>query len=493
MRCVTPHLQVQALETRIRIALKEKVCNMPSPKTTRTRCTGCNEWYLTSKNEALKKHHFHDSACAHRWRTGRARSDRGSQAVWKVCEFCGEEFLAGGRAENGKRLPSKHAQFCDKVCAGRAKENKGKECLLLAPDFASWASGFFDGEGSVFMVVEGTRKRPFAEVSIGSTDRNVLCDFVRETGLGGINTRKATNPDQKDLHMWRCFAGAAISFLRQIDSYLIVKRAIVNHVFKCYEEMKSDPPQAYSPAWRAHALRISNELNERGPQGARRRFIARSSAVEQMFRDLIRREPYVCQNTSLARPNAGLGDSRSEKYPQTKPGWRLCPVDGKQIPRQRSLTCSRECALLFRKKTGEPCRVIDPILQPYVAGLIDGEGCISIVRSFATIHARVCFGNTNKRIVDLMKSITGFGKAGDRPPKKEEHSESWHWRCQCDGAQGLIEQISPYLRIKGPQARLALNVQNRLRSLASRRDRRWQVQAIAESHRLNRKGPEQMS
>src|ERR1039458_10263682 len=91
MRCVTPHLQVQALETRIRIALKEKVCNMPSPKITRTRCTGCNKWYLTSNNVVLKKHHFHDSACAHRWRTGRARSDRDRQSVWKVCEFCGEE------------------------------------------------------------------------------------------------------------------------------------------------------------------------------------------------------------------------------------------------------------------------------------------------------------------------------------------------------------------------------------------------------------------
>jgi hypothetical protein len=91
-----------------------------------------------------------------------------------------------------------------------------------------------------------------------------------------------------------------------------------------------------------------------------------------------------------------------------------------------------------------------------------------------------------------MKSITGFGKAANRPPKQEEHSESWHWRCQCDGAQGFIEQISPFLRIKGPQAKLALNVQNRLSNPDSRRDRAWQVQAIADSHRLNRKGPDQL-
>jgi hypothetical protein len=91
-----------------------------------------------------------------------------------------------------------------------------------------------------------------------------------------------------------------------------------------------------------------------------------------------------------------------------------------------------------------------------------------------------------------MRSITGFGKSGDRPAKKKQHSESWHWRCQCDGAQGFIEQISPFLRIKGPQAKLALYVQNRLSDLDSRRDRDWQVQAIADSHRLNRKGPDQL-
>src|ERR1035437_8489782 len=118
---------------------------MPSPKTTRTQCTGCSRSYLTSKKLAAREHHFHDVACLQRWRTGRARSDRGSQAVWNVCEFCEKGFLAGGRAENGKRLPDKNARFCNKVCAGRAKEKHGKECVPLTPVFARWASGFFDG------------------------------------------------------------------------------------------------------------------------------------------------------------------------------------------------------------------------------------------------------------------------------------------------------------------------------------------------------------
>ena len=465
---------------------------MPSPRTTRTRCTGCNQWFLTSRKVALNEHHFHDRSCKVRWHSGRARSDRGSQAVWKVCEYCGAEFLAGGRAENGKRLPNKNARFCDKVCAGRAKENSGKECVPLTPVFARWASGFFDGEGSAFMVVEETGKRPFVEVSIGSTDQSVICDLARETGLGSPSCRKATNSKQKDLYIWRCYAGAAISFLRQIDSYLIVKRAIVDHVFNCYEEMNSEPSRAYLPAWRAKVLEVSSELNERGPNGAKRRLKARSSAVERMFRDLTLSEPYLCQDESLATQSGGLDDSRGPEHPEAIPGKKCCPVDGKEISRPRSLTCSRKCALVFRKRSGEPCRLIHPILQPYVAGLIDGEGCISIVRSFGTIHARVCFGNTNKRIVDLMRSITGFGKSGDRPAKKKQHSESWHWRCQCDGAQGFIEQISPFLRIKGPQAKLALYVQNRLSDLDSRRDRDWQVQAIADSHRLNRKGPDQL-
>lgn len=155
---------------------------MPSPKTTLTQCTGCSKPYFTSKQTALKEHHFHNRECKIRWNTGRTRSDRGSKAAWKVCEFCGEDFLVGGRAEDGERLPDKKARFCGKVCAGRAKENQGKVCLPLTPEFARWASGFFEGEGSLFLVVEGTRKKPYAEVSIGSTERSVICDFVRETG-----------------------------------------------------------------------------------------------------------------------------------------------------------------------------------------------------------------------------------------------------------------------------------------------------------------------
>ena len=463
---------------------------MPSPKTTNTRCTGCRCWYMTTKQQALKELHFHDAACAHRWHTGTARSDRGRKAVWKTCEFCHSRFRAGGRAENGRRLPNKTQRWCDKTCAGRAKENKGKECLLLSPDFARWASGFFEGEGSVFMVVEGTRKRPFAEVSIGSTDRNVICHFIRETGLGKPNHRKATDPEQKDLYMWRCYAGAAISFLRQVDSFLIAKRAIVDFVFNCYQAMRSNLPRAYDPLWRAQVLETSNSLNARGPAGARRRNRARPSAVEKMFKELTRSEPYTCKNPTPKSLEVNLKDQRWTAHPQTNPGKNLCPIDGKEISHPKNLTCSRECALIFRKRRGTPCCVINPILKPYLAGLIDGEGCIEIKRSYSTVHARISFGNTNKRIVYLIKNITGIGSISPRPPKTAKHSKSWHWHAQSDGAHGLIEQISPFLKVKQRQAESAIHVQYRLDEVGSRRDRAWQVDAIAESHRLNKKGPQ---
>jgi hypothetical protein len=89
----------------------------------------------------------------------------------------------------------------------------------------------------------------------------------------------------------------------------------------------------------------------------------------------------------------------------------------------------------------------------------------------------------------MLPKITGIGSITERPPKKKTHSVSWHWRIQSDGAEGFLEQILPYLRIKSRQAELALTVQRRLKQPKDRVNRDWQSEALAQMKKLNRKGP----
>jgi hypothetical protein len=130
------------------------------------------------------------------------------------------------------------------------------------------------------------------------------------------------------------------------------------------------------------------------------------------------------------------------------------------------------------------------LLAAQIAGYVDAEGCIGIARSFATIHARVDFGNTNPVVVELVQEATGIGSLRERKPTSKRHSASWHWRCQSEGAHGLLEQIYPYLRIKQRQAKLCLYVQERLKDPKSRFGSRvWQKEALNAIKALNRKGP----
>jgi len=445
---------------------------MPQPQNVETVCTGCNCHFFTTQRLASQEHHFHDGSCYSQWRTGRPRSDRGKKAIWKTCQFCDIRFRAGGRDENGKRLPNKKALFHSKVCAGRFKSVKGQKCQLLQINAAEWHSWNFDGEGSAFMVaVPG--KRLFPVVSIGSTDRNVILSLIRDTGVGKPTIRKATSPKQKDLYQWRCFAAAATSYLRQILPFSLVKRAVIEQVLRWCGELERNPRLGYLPEWRDEVQRTCKALNARGAKS--QRFPTDSRNAEGEI------ERLICPD--LYEPVADLGNSCA------------CSVDkclccGKPLPnRRKQTTCSRKCAYKIRKRRGQPCRVIHQSLRTRLAGLVDAEGSIGIARSGRTVHARIDIGNTNERLIRMLPKITGIGSITERPPKKKTHSVSWHWRIQSDGAEGFLEQILPYLRIKSRQAELALTVQRRLKQPKDRVNRDWQSEALAQMKKLNRKGP----
>jgi len=116
---------------------------------------------------------------------------------------------------------------------------------------------------------------------------------------------------------------------------------------------------------------------------------------------------------------------------------------------------------------------LDAITLAYVAGIVDGEGCIRIDKAKGRTSKRgYCYvlvltvSNTNEWLCQHLKNLFGgctFACYHQKPRKV-----CWEWRVAALKARAVLEQIAPYLTIKKPQAELALQFQKRRRHRGGR-------------------------
>ncbi len=92
----------------------------------------------------------------------------------------------------------------------------------------------------------------------------------------------------------------------------------------------------------------------------------------------------------------------------------------------------------------------------YIAGFIDGEGCIGILKrqrkNFSPeYHIYVSVGQKDAQILDwLAKNYSGAIHHVKR-------DGSYMWNLSYNNAYNFLKQILPYLKYKKPQAQLALS------------------------------------
>ncbi len=103
-----------------------------------------------------------------------------------------------------------------------------------------------------------------------------------------------------------------------------------------------------------------------------------------------------------------------------------------------------------------------PVLTlAYLAGVIDSDGYISIVRSErngSLYHApQIGISGTRRQPHDLAASIWG-GAVSLYHPKNPAHRGQYQWSRQGAVAATAIEAVLPFLRIKGDHALLALDL-----------------------------------
>jgi hypothetical protein len=96
----------------------------------------------------------------------------------------------------------------------------------------------------------------------------------------------------------------------------------------------------------------------------------------------------------------------------------------------------------------------------YLAGLVDGEGTISLSRRHANERRQlvISISSTELELVDWPVRATGVGKVTRKRTSSDKHAPSLTYSVSNRQALAVLEQIAPFLRTyKKLRARLALD------------------------------------
>ena len=125
----------------------------------------------------------------------------------------------------------------------------------------------------------------------------------------------------------------------------------------------------------------------------------------------------------------------------------------------------------------------------YLAGIIDGEGCISL-HSNGSSTVLLVVANTNKNLMTwLHKKFEGTICIGTSSNIKSKIG--YYWYCQQKNIIEILVRIIPFLLIKKEQAKLAIKYRNLISShhrILTQTNKNKRKEIICKLHRLNKKG-----
>lgn len=100
----------------------------------------------------------------------------------------------------------------------------------------------------------------------------------------------------------------------------------------------------------------------------------------------------------------------------------------------------------------------------YLAGIIDGEGTITLTKSGEFRHPVISVASCTQEILEEVKRICDGGAISSKRTYKANHAPSWAWSITYQRAIGVLEEITPYLHEpkKKTRAELILRDYNRL-------------------------------
>lgn len=108
---------------------------------------------------------------------------------------------------------------------------------------------------------------------------------------------------------------------------------------------------------------------------------------------------------------------------------------------------------------------LNPSEAAYIAGLIDGEGTITLTRKHVYEYRQLAITITNGdyKLLKYILNIVGAGKITKKRPYNHRHAMSYNFQIYSQQALNLLSQTLPYLRTyKQKRGKLVLKNYNRL-------------------------------
>ena len=92
----------------------------------------------------------------------------------------------------------------------------------------------------------------------------------------------------------------------------------------------------------------------------------------------------------------------------------------------------------------------------YMAGMVDGEGCITLHKNGKYFSVRLTVTNTDFNIITWCKENFDGCYYINHRKRKDIHKPAYHWSVENRMAEKVLKLIYPYLIIKKSQAKIAL-------------------------------------
>jgi hypothetical protein len=104
-------------------------------------------------------------------------------------------------------------------------------------------------------------------------------------------------------------------------------------------------------------------------------------------------------------------------------------------------------------------KVLDPVDAAYIAGLIDGEGTISLSRKHRGDNRQlvISIANTEFRLLEFVQTAVGAGKITRKRTYRSAHTPSGAYTVTNRQALDLLKRVAPFLQsYKSERAALIL-------------------------------------
>ena len=118
----------------------------------------------------------------------------------------------------------------------------------------------------------------------------------------------------------------------------------------------------------------------------------------------------------------------------------------------------------------------------YFAGIFDGEGCIIIRKVKGYHNVMVAVANTNEWLCRQFYFSFGGG-VRLRSKQIQNRQPIWAWQAYSSDAKNTLVLLLPYLKLKKPQAEIAIRFANRMQKKKGGRVTDGEL-AVREAERL---------